>query len=61
MRIWLILLGLLVLIAGHGVALYYVSSHTVISISVLLGVVVLVVVKHVGLLACISHSRERED
>ena len=50
MRAWLILLGLIVLIAGHGVVLYYISSYKVVSASVLLGVVVLVVLKHVGVL-----------
>jgi hypothetical protein len=49
MRPWIILFGLVVLIAGHGVILYYVSSHTAISGSVLLGVAAVIVLKHLGL------------
>jgi hypothetical protein len=38
------------LIAGHGTVLYYFASHTTLAASVIAGAVVLVVVKHLGLL-----------
>lgn len=38
------------LLAGHGVILYYVSSHMVLSAAVLSGVILLLLLKHVGLL-----------
>jgi hypothetical protein len=37
------------LLAGHGVILYYVSSHVALSAAALSGVVILLVMKHVGL------------
>ena len=40
----------LLLIAGHGVILYYVLSHKALSAAAVLGVIVLVVIKHLGLL-----------
>ncbi|MGI8519142.1 MAG: hypothetical protein ACR2MC_00795 [Actinomycetota bacterium] len=40
----------IVLLAGHGVILYYVSSHVVLSATVLSGVIILLVINHVGLL-----------
>ncbi len=49
-RTLMLSLGLAVLIAGHGIILYYVWSHTAVSAAVLSGVVVLVVIKHLGLL-----------
>ena len=49
-RLWMLLGGALILIASHGVILYYVSSHLALSATVIAGVVVLVVVKHLGLL-----------
>ena len=50
MRLWVVLVGVVVLIAGHGIILYYVSSHTALSAAIVSGVIVLVVVKHLGLL-----------
>jgi hypothetical protein len=49
-NVWMALAGAAVLIAGHGVILYYVSSHIVVSTAVVVGAIVLVVVKHLGLL-----------
>jgi hypothetical protein len=37
------------LLAGHGVILYYVSSHVALSAAALAGAVILLVMKHVGL------------
>jgi membrane protein YdbS with pleckstrin-like domain len=51
MRLWIALVGVVVLIAGHGIILYYVSSRTALSAAIVLGVIVLVVVKHLGLLS----------
>jgi membrane protein YdbS with pleckstrin-like domain len=53
-RHWVALVGGVVLIAGHGIILYYVSSHTALSVAVVSGVLVLVVVKHLGLLGQLS-------
>ena len=49
-RLWLALAIAAVLIAGHGVVLYYLSSHLAASTAVFAGVFVLVVLKHLGLL-----------
>jgi hypothetical protein len=48
-RLWLALAVLGALIAGHGVILYYVSSHMAVSTAVITGVIVLVAAKHLGL------------
>ena len=37
------------LLAGHGAILYYVSSHVALSAAALVGAVILLVMKHVGL------------
>ena len=42
--------GIVVLIAGHGIMLYYVSAHTALSATVVSGVIILVLLKHLGLL-----------
>jgi hypothetical protein len=47
-RLWIALTVAVVLIAGHGVILYYVSSHMALSAAIA-GVIALVVVKHLGL------------
>ena len=49
-RLWIALAAVAILIAVHGVILYYVSSHLTLSLTVIAGVTVLVVVKHLGLL-----------
>lgn len=43
-------LGAVVLTAGHGIALHYLLSHAALSAAVASGVMILVVVKHLGLL-----------
>ena len=48
-RVWMLPLLVVALIAGHAI-LYYVVSHKVLSAAVASGVIVLVVVKHLGLL-----------
>lgn len=40
--------GAAALIAGHGVVFYYLWSHRRVSVPVLLGVIALLVVKHLG-------------
>ena len=47
-QVWILLTGAMVLIVGHGVILYYVSSHLALSSAVIAGVVAIVVVKHLG-------------
>jgi membrane protein YdbS with pleckstrin-like domain len=49
-RLWMALVGVVVLIAGHGIILYYVSSYTALSAAIVSGVILLVMVKHLGLL-----------
>ncbi len=50
-RHWMALLvGAVVLITTHGVILYYVSSHTAVSAAIVFGVIVLLVLKHLGFL-----------
>jgi hypothetical protein len=49
-RVWMLPVLGIVLLAGHGVILYYVSSHVMLSVAVLSGAIILLVLKHVGLL-----------
>jgi hypothetical protein len=49
-RPWMLLVGLAVLIASHGVILYYVWSHMALSAAAVSGVIILIVIKHLGLL-----------
>ena len=49
-RLWMLLAGAMILIAGHGLILYYFSSHLALSAAAITGVIVLLVVKHLGLL-----------
>jgi hypothetical protein len=49
-RLWLGLVIAAVLIAGHGMILYYVSSHIAASTAVVAGVIAVVLIKHLGLL-----------
>jgi membrane protein YdbS with pleckstrin-like domain len=46
-----ILFGAVVLVAGHGAFLYYVRAHVGLSVGALAGLILLVLVKHLGLLA----------
>lgn len=49
-RLWAVALLTLILIAGHGFILYYASSHMALSAGVVAGVVLLIVIKHLGAL-----------
>jgi len=49
-RFWMLIAGTVILIAGHGFTLHYISSHLAFSSAVIAGVVGLVVVKHLGLI-----------
>ena len=49
-RVWVLPALVIALLAGHGVLLYYVSSHVMLSAAVLSGAIVLLVLKHLGLL-----------
>ena len=40
-----------VLIAGHGIILYYASSHLALSAGLVSGLILLIVIKHLGLLS----------
>jgi hypothetical protein len=45
---WLLAAAVLVLLALHGSVLLYVAQHAALSTSVLGGVIILVVIKHLG-------------
>jgi drug/metabolite transporter (DMT)-like permease len=47
---WVLLVGVIGLVAGHVVLLYNGLSHTSLSAAVVSGVIVLIVIKHLGLL-----------
>jgi hypothetical protein len=46
----MLMVGVIALIAGHGIILYYFSSHMALSATVVSAVIILVVIKHLGLL-----------
>jgi hypothetical protein len=46
-----ILFGAVALVAGHGAFLYYIRLHVGLSVGALAGLILLVFVKHLGLLA----------
>jgi hypothetical protein len=43
---WIMALGVVVLIACHGIILYYVTVHTVLSVAVVSGMIILVAIKY---------------
>jgi hypothetical protein len=45
-----LLVGAVVLIAGHGVILYYISSHIAVSVAIVFGVILLVMLTHLRVL-----------
>jgi len=49
-RVWMLPVLVIVLLAGHGVILYYLSAQVMLSAAVLSGAIILLVLKHVGLL-----------
>ena len=42
-----------ILIVGHGIAVYFVSSHMTLSAAALSSVLILIVIKHLGLLGAL--------
>jgi hypothetical protein len=56
-RFWLILLGIVALAAGHGIILFYISSHVTMSATILVGVIALIVLKHLGMLRRFRRDR----
>jgi hypothetical protein len=50
-RIGVVVALAVVLIAGHGVILYYASSHLALSAGLVSGVILLIVIKHLGLVS----------
>ena len=46
-------IGVIVLIAGHSIILYYFASHVTLSAAVVSGAIVLVVIKHLGVLGSV--------
>ena len=57
-RSWLSLVIVGVLIIGHGIVLYYLTSHFALSAAVVSVAIVVVVIKHLGLLSKL-HERFR--
>ena len=49
-RSWILALVLVAVIAGHGI-LFYVLSHKLLAASVASGLILLVVIKHIGFLS----------
>jgi hypothetical protein len=49
----MVFLAVAVLIVAHGVILYYASSHVALPFAVISGVLLLVVVKHLGVLGSV--------
>jgi hypothetical protein len=53
-RRWILPVLLVVLLAVHGVMLYYGFSHVIPSAAVLSGAIILLVIKHLGLLGPVN-------
>jgi hypothetical protein len=53
-RFWILPVLVVVLLAGHGVMLYYGFSHVIPSAAALSGAILLLVIKHLGLLGPVS-------
>jgi hypothetical protein len=53
-RFWIPPVLLVVLLAGHGIILYYGFSHVIPAAAVLSGAIILLVIKHLGLLGRVS-------
>jgi hypothetical protein len=49
-RIGVVIVLAVLLMAGHGIILYYASSHFGLSAGLVAGVILLIVIKHLGLL-----------
>ena len=50
-RFLIVALAVVALVASHGFVVYQLVAHRVLSLSVALGVIILIVIKHLGLLA----------
>lgn len=60
-RISLLVLAVALLVGGHGFALYSVASHVALSATVLAGVVLVALLKHLGLLASLCAMFRRRS
>jgi hypothetical protein len=56
-----LLVGAVVLIAAHGVILYYVSSHIAVSVAIVFGVIVLVMLTHLRVLGGLYRALRRRS
>ena len=52
-RTWMLAVGVMILIAGHGIILYYFASHVTLSAAVVPGAIILMVIKHHGALGSV--------
>jgi hypothetical protein len=60
-RTFLLSMAAAVLIAGHGFVLYYVSSHLALSAAAISGLIILLVIKHLGLLSPLHAALRRRS
>jgi hypothetical protein len=60
-RIWMLAVVAIVAIAGHGFMLYYSSSHFTLSVTVVSGVILVVTIKHLGLLGSLYTMLRRQS
>jgi hypothetical protein len=60
-RPWLLLVGAVALIAAHATILRYVLPHAALSTAVVSGVIILVVIKHLGLLGSLFALFRRQS
>jgi len=58
---WMLLVGTVALIAAHATILRYVLAHTALSAAVASGVIIVVVIKHVGLLGSVFAFFRRQS
>lgn len=59
MRVRMLPVVVIVLVTAHGIVLYRVSSHAALGMAAASGVIVLVLIKHLGLLGSFTMFRRR--
>ncbi len=58
-RNWILAVLALLLIGGHGFVLYHFSSHLLLSGAAVAGLIIVIVIKHLGLLSALYRPRRR--
>jgi hypothetical protein len=59
LRPWMLAVGIVLLIAVHMIVLYRVSSHMALGMATVAGAIILVLIKHLGLLGSYTLFRRR--